>query len=507
MHIPRILITAPASGTGKTLVTCGILQVLKSRGMKTAAFKCGPDYIDPMFHREVLGIPSYNLDTFLCGKEGVRNLLVKNAKNAEIAVLEGVMGYYDGLAGISTEGSAYDVADTTDTPAILVVDCKGVSVSVVPYIQGFLHYRAQKDEKRHRNSHIAGVILNRLSPMMYGRMKQMIEEETDIKVLGYVPVMKDCVLESRHLGLKMPGEVDSLQLRIMELGKKLEETIDIDGLLEIARRTTELTPGVVGGMDGKVPMCEETTAYGNITFAEESGCRCGADSPYQGLRIGVAKDEAFCFMYQDNLDLIESMGVRLIPFSPISDKHLPERLDGLLLYGGYPELYADRLSQNESMRMEIREAIENGLPCIAECGGFMYLQESITDEEGHTYPMVGALKGKSYYTPSLKRFGYITLSGGTKTDDIAQNGAGVNVIGSGKVFGKEVGEIPAHEFHYYDSDECGSSFTAKKPLSQRSWKCIISTETLLAGYPHIHYYGNLNVIRAFLDTCRKEEKE
>ena len=196
------------------------------------------------------------------------------------------------------------------------------------------------------------------------------------------------------------------------------------------------------------------------------------------------------------------MGAKLIPFSPLSDEHLPEGLDGLLLYGGYPELYADRLSKNESMRMEIRRAVANGLPCIAECGGFMYLQESITDEEEYTYPMVGALKGKSYYTPSLRRFGYITLSGGAKADDMTQDGVKPDAtMGSGKVFGREVGEIPAHEFHYYDSDECGSAFTAKKPLSQKNWKCIISTETLLAGYPHIHYYGNLNVVRAFLDTC------
>lgn len=476
MHIPRILITAPASGTGKTLVTCGILQVLKSRGIGVAAFKCGPDYIDPMFHKEVLGISSYNLDTFLCGKEGVRSLLVKNARNARLAVMEGVMGYYDGLAGISTEGSAYDIADTTDTPAVLVVDCKGISVSVVPYIQGFLRYREQKAGKDNHNSHIAGVILNRLSPMMYGRMKEMIEKETDIKVLGYVSVMQDCILESRHLGLKMPGEVDELQKRMIELGKRLEETLDIDGLLEIAEGAIELTPEAVSGLD-----CE-------IVPDEGSRARCGAKRPYQGLRIGLARDEAFCFMYQDNLELMEELGVVLIPFSPVSDQHLPKGIHGLLLYGGYPELCAKKLSQNEKMRLEIREALERGLPCIAECGGFMYLQESITDEAGRTYPMVGALKGQSYYTPSLKRFGYLTLSGG-------------------KVFGREVGDIPAHEFHYYDSEECGGAFTAKKPLSRRNWKCIISTETLLAGYPHIHYYGNPNVIKAFLDSCRKEEKE
>ena len=453
MKLPRMLITAPGSGTGKTMITCGILQALKNRGLRVSSFKCGPDYIDPMFHREAIGVSSYNLDSFLCGDSGVKGLLLKNGKDTELAVIEGVMGYYDGLAGISVQGSAYEIADITDTPAVLVVDCKGMSVSVVPYIQGFLGYRD--------NSHIKGVILNRLSPGMYDRMKQMIESQTGIRVYGYVPVIKEGALDSRYLGLMLPHEVKDLKNRLEKLAGKLEETLDLDALLMLARGASELEAG-----------------------SEKKDEMDRLASRYRDLRIGIAMDEAFCFFYQDNLELIKESGANLVPFSPIRDRALPEDLDGLLLYGGYPELYAEELNRNETMRAAVRDAVKEGMPCIAECGGYMYLQEAIQNAGGEYFPMVGVLPGKSYHTASLKRFGYITLKGGT-------------------VFGKEIGAIPAHEFHYYDSEVCGEAFQADKPLSKRSWRCMISTDTLLAGYPHIHYYGNQRVLQAYLDACEK----
>lgn len=460
MRVPRILITAPGSGTGKTMITCGILKALKDRYLNVSSFKCGPDYIDPMFHKRVLGIDSYNLDTFLCGRDGVRSILRKHGTSVDIAVMEGVMGYYDGVAGISTDASAYDVARTTDTPAVLIADCKGMSVSIVSLIQGFLNYRP--------NSYIQGVILNRLSPMMYGRMKTLIESETEIKVYGYVPIMEDCVFESRYLGLRMPQELEALDMQIRALGEQMETTIDIDGLLALAQ--------TAGGVEGTSVLSKSARAV-----LEEP-------AEFAGLRIGLARDEAFCFMYRDNLELLETMGAELVPFSPVRDAKLPENLDGLLLYGGYPELYAQELSENRSMRDDIKSSLSNGLPCIAECGGFMYLQENLADEQGATFPMVGALAGGSYKTASLRRFGYIILSGGT-------------------VFGQDVGEIPAHEFHYYDSGECGSAFTARKPLSERTWDCMVSTDTLLAGYPHIHYGGNPKVARAFLQACKKGKSD
>ena len=492
-EIPRLVITAGKSGAGKTMVTCGLLAALKRRGLNVTAYKCGPDYIDPAFHREVLGIPSYNLDTFLCGRENVRGLLLRGGMPdagisytpedqpcavreaasrpcgaqpgaGTVAVIEGVMGYYDGLGGVSLEASTFDVADAVKSPAVLVVDGKGMSVSAVPYIQGLLKYQ----EKIARNSYIKGVILNRISPAMYGRMKELIGREAKVRVYGYVPEMKDFTLESRYLGLKMPGETAALKEKLERLGTVLEETLDIGGLMELAALAEPLT---VGG-DG---------LYGRIrpTFWENGEAPGGGK-----LRIGVAADEAFCFSYQDNLDILAEMGAQIVPFSPLKDGGLPTGLDGMIFYGGYPELYAGRLAGNHKMRDEIRRAAAAGLPCIAECGGFMYLQERIKDAQGRSYPMCGVLPGESFYTASLRRFGYVTLQGG-------------------RVFGKDAGKITAHEFHYYDSEQCGEAFAAKKPLSDRAWRCMVSTDAMLAGYPHIHYAGNMEVAEAFIGACRR----
>lgn len=450
MKLPRILITAAASGSGKTLCTCGLLQVLKNRGLETVSFKCGPDYIDPMFHTKVIGTRSRNLDTFFTGRDVTRYLLRKNGAGADVAVIEGVMGYYDGLAGISAEASAWELADVTDTPAVLLVNCRGMSVSIVPMIKGFLEYK--------ENSHIRGVILNRISPMLYPRVKAMVEEQLPVKVCGYLPELKDCLLESRHLGLVLPEEIHDLQRQLETLAAAMEKSVDIDGLLELARTAEDMT--------------EET----------ENPCGEAISEP---LRIGVAMDEAFCFFYEDNLDYLREHGACLVPFSPIHDTRLPEGICGLILNGGYPELYARELSENTAMRRVLREAILGGIPTTAECGGFMYLHQTMEDMDGRAWPMAGVIPGKVWKTPRLTRFGYVTLRGGT-------------------AFGKEVGSLPAHEFHYFDSDVCGGGWKAEKPLSSRGWDCIHSTDTLFAGFPHIYYYANIKFVDTFLDKCRKK---
>ena len=454
-RVPRILLAAASSGSGKTMITCGILKALKNRNLDCAAFKCGPDYIDPMFHRKVLGIDSYNLDIFTCGRSGVKRSLLCHGSQRDVCVLEGVMGYYDGIAGISKKASAWDVSDTTDTPAVLILDCKGMSVSAVAVVKGFLEY-----EPEH---HIQGVIFNRISPMMYGRMKQMIEEQLGIKVYGYMPVVPDCVLESRYLGLQLPEEVEEIEEKLNRLAAIVEDTVDLDGLCELANDTSSLCE--VSDYEFRVENMQAKTKP----------------------RIAVASDEAFCFIYPDNLEILEQLGTEIVTFSPLHDRKLPENIQGLVLYGGYPELYAEELSRNQSMREVIRQALTNGLPCIAECGGFMYLQEQMEGSDGKDYDMVGFLTGRSYKTEKLQRFGYVTLSGG-------------------KVFGQSVGEITAHEFHYYDSEECGKTFLAKKPLSRRQWNCMISTGTLFAGYPHMHYQGNPEIAKAFVNACEAYDK-
>lgn len=456
MKIPRILLAAGSSGSGKTLITCGLLEALVERGLKTASFKCGPDYIDPMFHSRVIGTKSRNLDTFFTKPEVTKYLLTRNARDCEIAVMEGVMGFYDGVAGTTTRASAYDLAKVTDTPVILIVNSRGMSVSLAAYVKGFLEYK--------KDSHIQGVIFNQMSPMLYPRMKKLLEEELGIAVLGYVPKVEDCVIESRHLGLVLPDEIPELKDRLHKLAGVLEETLDIDRILELA---------------GEAPDLQDTKpeSVSNFRLSEP-------------VRIGVAEDEAFCFFYADNFRLLGEMGAEIVPFSPMEDKQLPDDLDGILLYGGYPELNGKKLEQNTTMKDMIREKLKAGMPCMAECGGFMYLHEEMEGMDGNFYQMTGVIPGKAYRTPKLSRFGYVTLTQ------------------KKPALGKEdFGEIPAHEFHYFDSENCGGDFHAAKPESKRRWDCIHGTDTMLAGFPHLYYYGNPEVPKAFLKKCLAYKKQ
>lgn len=454
MKIPRILFAAGASGSGKTMITCGFLQALVNRGLRPASFKCGPDYIDPMFHSRVIGTKSRNLDTFFTSGEMTRYLLGVNGKDCDVAVMEGVMGYYDGVGGNTSKASAYDLADTTDTPVVLIVNSKGMSVSLAAYIKGFLEFQ--------ENSRIKGVVFNQMSPMLYPRMKALVEETLPVRVLGYVPKVEDCTIESRHLGLVLPEEIKGLKERLFRLSEILEKTLDIDGILALAEEAGELS--------ASENCLKEKTAY-------------EYKSP-KPLRIGVAKDEAFCFFYEDNFRLLKSMGAELVWFSPVHDKLLPKNLDGLLLYGGYPELYAEMLEKNNSMRKAVKEAIKGGMPCLAECGGFLYLHEELEDMEGTPHKMAGVIEGKAYHTGKLGRFGYISLKQQKE------------VLGE-----KELGEIPAHEFHYFDSPLCGEDFYAEKPGGKRGWSCIQGGKRLMAGFPHLYYYGNPEVPKAFLKQC------
>ena len=456
MKIPRILLAAGSSGSGKTLITCGLLEALVERGLKTASFKCGPDYIDPMFHSRVIGTKSRNLDTFFTGSEVTKYLLTRNARDCEIAVMEGVMGFYDGVAGTTTTASAYDLAKVTDTPVILIVNSRGMSVSLAAYVKGFLEYK--------KDSHIKGVIFNQMSPMLYPRMKKLLEEELGVAVLGYVPKVEDCVIESRHLGLVLPDEIPELKDRLHKLAGVLEETLDIDRILELAGEAPDL-------LDAK----------------PESVTDFRLSEP---VRIGVAEDEAFCFFYADNFRLLGEMGAEIVPFSPMEDKQLPDDLDGLLLYGGYPELNGKKLEQNTTMKDMIREKLKAGMPCMAECGGFMYLHKEMEGMDGNFYQMAGVIPGKVYRTPKLSRFGYVTLT---------QKKPALGM--------EDFGEIPAHEFHYFDSENCGGDFHAAKPESKRGWDCIHGTDTMLAGFPHLYYYGNPEVPKAFLKKCLAYKKQ
>lgn len=454
MKIPRILLAAGASGSGKTLITCGLLQVLVNRGLKTASFKCGPDYIDPMFHSRVIGTRSRNLDTFFTEERVTRGIFQKNASGCDISVMEGVMGFYDGVAGTTVKASAYDVAVATDTPVILIVNSKGMSVSLCAYIKGFLEYR--------KDSHICGVIFNQMSPMLYPRMKALAEDQLGVSVLGYVPMAEDCVIESRHLGLVLPHEIPMLQERLQKLAGILEETLDMEAILKLAEAAPDM---------------EEVSLNPPYRLSEP-------------VHIGVAEDEAFCFFYEDNFRILREMGAELVPFSPLHEKRLPDELDGLLLYGGYPELNGEALEKNTSMKEDIRSSLKKGMPCMAECGGFMYLHEEMEDMDGSIRQMAGVIPGRVFRTPRLSRFGYVSLR--QKKTVLGESG---------------LGELPAHEFHYFDSENCGEDFRAQKPESTRGWDCIHGTDRMLAGFPHLYYYGNPRVPEAFLKKCLEYKKQ
>ena len=459
---PRFMLAAGASGSGKTMITCGILQALKNRGLKVSSFKCGPDYIDPMFHEKVIHTKSGNLDTFFTGEEMTRYLFCQSAQQSDISVMEGVMGYYDGLGGCSVKASACDLAEVTDTPVILVVNTRGMSLSVLAYIKGFLTYREP--------SRIKGVILNQFSAMLYPQMKEQIEAELGIRVYGYVPRMEDCSLESRHLGLVLPQEVEQLGEKLQHIAEVLEDTLNLDAMLELGHSAG--SPGEMSHAQAEIERLTEQMK------AEQAG--------KQPLRIAVSRDEAFCFIYEANMDLLRKFGAEVIPFSPIHDSQIPDA-DGVLFYGGYPELFAKQLSENTFMRSDVKRKLAEGMPCMAECGGFMYLHQSMEDMDGTAWPEAGVIEGKAYKTSKLGRFGYIELHPVEEPE-------------ADRV-------LRGHEFHYFDSTSCGESYVAKKPLRKRSWRCIHETETLMAGFPHLYYYSCPEFLMKFLQKCRNYQKE
>ena len=461
---PRIMLAAPKSGSGKTLLTCGLLEVLRRRGLNPIACKCGPDYIDPMFHRYVLGIPGRNLDSFFLPTEGVRKVLVDAVREeqAGIAVLEGVMGYYDGLGGTETSASSWEIAEITDTPAILVLDCKGASLSAAAMASGFLHFREK--------SHIAGVILNRVSSMYYERLAAAVEEASRLPVLGYLPESEEYHMESRHLGLFLPGEIDRLRERIGRLADQMEKSIAVERVLEVA-----------GMLPLRIENKEKEKAE-NESMEAESIAKfpaCQEQKVTSRVRIGVARDEAFCFYYQENFRLLEQMGAELVYFSPLRDKKIPDRVDGLLFGGGYPENYARELAENAAMRESIRRSIAAGMPFLAECGGFLYLHRTLEGSDGKHWEMAGVYPFDAYRTNRLRRFGYVRL-----------------LTSSGQ-------EIHGHEFHYWESEDPGTDWEAVKPTGNRSWRCIHEKGGQIGGFPHLYYASCPDFLRKWLDVCAK----
>ena len=429
----QFLLAAPRSGSGKTTMTCALLMALKRRGCAPCAFKSGPDYIDPMFHRAVLGVESRSLDLFFSAPETVRTLYARGAAGHGAAVCEGAMGFYDGLGGVSDRASAWHLADTLGLPVLLVAEPKGQSLTLAAELNGLVNFRTP--------SHIAGILLNNCTARMYALLAPMLEKETGLPVLGFLPKLPEAVIGSRHLGLYTAAEVENLQQKLALLADAAEEHIDWPRLLALCEKEPPALPE-------KAPQ------------------------PPARVRIAVAQDEAFCFIYAEMLEAFRDAGAEVVFFSPLRDTALPENIGGLYLPGGYPELHARELSENTSLLREIKKKIESGLPTAAECGGFLYLGQSLTDAEGQSWPMAGVLPGEAKDAGRLVRFGYAALS--ADSDSM--------LFRAGESF-------PIHEFHHWDSTANGTALAAKKPVGGAAWRCGFVNEHFYAGFPHLYWAG------------------
>lgn len=453
-----VLIAGSGSGSGKTTLVCGLLGALRRRGIDPCTFKCGPDYIDPSFHARVTGVPCRNLDPFFTEGDALRRIYERHVLAHDIGVIEGVMGYYDGL-GFTGEASTYAVAKELQVPVILVVDCRGAANSVMASVEGFLRHREP--------SFIKGVIFNRLAPSLYEQAAQAARV-LGIEPLGYLPETAALKLESRHLGLVTAQELEDFGELAERLREAVEHTVDVDGILRLA------------GVCGKMPHRADAGRKNNITSVAEKQEK---DRPL--CRIAVARDEAFCFLYEDNLHFLEEHGARVVPFSPLHDSALPD-CDALYLSGGYPELYAAELAENTSMRQDIKDKITGGMPTIAECGGFLYLHERLEAADGQMRPMAGVIGADAMNGRRKGRFGYIEVT-----------------LGQDCLLGTAGDSFRAHEFHYWESAAAGESLFVYRPGNGDTWREGICTASLYAGFPHLYFCGSPKVGEHFIQAAGK----
>jgi cobyrinic acid a,c-diamide synthase len=434
------MIAAPASGSGKTTVTMGILRALKQRGLDVCAYKTGPDYIDRAFLEAASGKPAGNLDLHLQGEAGLKYALAQ--ANGEWCVIEGAMGYFDGIYN-TYEGSSYDIARLLNISTVLVYTPQAEMFSIVPKLKGMAEFQ---------DSTMRAVIFNNVTPQYYDLIKEAVEEYTNLKVLGFVSRMEEVTLPDRHLGLVQQQEIENLDDKITRIANALEECVDIPALLRLMETGCIQKPALI--LDMIQPR--------NITVA-------------------IAKDRAFSFYYRENLELFEHTCRQVVYFSPIDDPGLPP-CDLLYLGGGYPEIFRTELTQNEAMMKSIRAYIEQGGYVYAECGGFMYLTESIDD-----VLMVGVFKGKTHFTPRLQRFGYIDI---TLKEDC--------------LIGQRGDRLTGQEFHTSVTNiKEMAIYHITKTRGTKTWECGYQYKHVLAGYPHLNFLGNVKAFQTLLTNVER----
>lgn len=447
--VPALMVAAPASGSGKTSLTLGLMAALRRRGLSVAPFKVGPDYIDPGHHATVCGRPSHNLDGWMCGHDQVRETFARGTDGADIALIEGVMGLFDGISGTSEEGSSGEIAKWLGIPVLLVADARSQARSFAALVKGFSTFDPQLK--------IAGVVANRVGSERHRQLLQeSLESVPDLPpLIGCLPRREEIALPERHLGLVTAEDLQSEAGYFDRLADWVEETLDLDHLFDLAS--------------------ESAVEVEAVSLRQPSKTK---------TRIGIARDRAFCFYYPENLRLLEQAGAELVPFSPLNDDALPEGLDGLYLGGGYPELHAEQLAKNSSLIAQLRREAEAGLPIYAECGGFMYLCRSI---DGH--PLVGVFPAEARMLKKRKALGYRSVE---MTESCPLGPVGTGVRG--------------HEFHYSEVDlqeEIPRCYQLGRRDGERLGIEGYRYKNVLGSYVHLHFGSHPPLAENFVQFCLK----
>ncbi|MGZ5484532.1 MAG: cobyrinate a,c-diamide synthase [Nitrososphaeraceae archaeon] len=471
MPIPRIIIAGTTSGVGKTSITLGILYILKNLGFKIQSFKIGPDFIDPSYHHFVTNSPSYNLDSWLMGKKGLINTFEKYTIGKDIAVIEGVMGLFDGAGGKNNFASTAQIAKILNSPIILVIDASKAARSIAAIAYGFMKFE--------KGLKIKGIILNKISSNRHFHfIKDAFENKIKIPIVGVIYRNQELIFSERHLGLIPREELDDKRRRvILNSAKILSESLDAEKIVSLIR-----------------PLQNEKVRKKKIDTGKEQNM--------QSIKIAVALDESFNFYYQENLDTLQKKGAQLIFFSPLNDLRLPDEVDGIIIGGGFPEILARNLSRNQSMMRAIKKIAESQIPIYAECGGLMYLSKSIK-EGTSSYKNDKIPESKVNFNKTYRMIGLIDAI--TKmTDQLTLNYTQGKVINE-SLFGN-INRVRGHEFHFSVmeniSNDSKFSYYLNKGKGITNQKDGIIVYNTLASYTHLHF-SNTKLPERFILNCKK----
>lgn len=452
----RLVIAGTGSGVGKTTYTIGIMAALQKKGYTVQGFKCGPDYIDPSYHTAVTGRVSRNLDSWMFNHQTVREIVARASEGADISIIEGVMGFFDGKSPLEDIGSTADISMITESPVLLIVNCASMARSAAAIVKGF--------QTLSSGPNIVGIIANQVGSVgHYEIVKAAIEQECNVPVVGYMKKEQDIDIPSRHLGLIPAIERGELNPFFEKLAQLISETIDIDRLYELSETT-------------------EIVNESSELFAQRED---------RDVTIAVAKDAAFNFYYQENLELLEANGAKLTYFSPLQGDEVPAEADGLYIGGGFPEEFADELARNEASKASIRAAITSGIPTLAECGGFMYLTEAITNTDGVEYRMAGLVPGKVKMQKKLAALGYREIFGTP-----------------GNFLIDETQEAKGHEFHYSTFEGAEGlpyAYETKGRFGKKSEGYMRGN--LVAGYTHFHFASNPQLVERWIEACVEHKQK